>query len=89
MKFSMPQGKSLPQILFPNIFFPKVTPPTPLPPLLLLHKHTHTHTPAEKEEGTIKVYLNRDTILQGSLKTAKLIHKVINQQIRSLPFLNK
>ena len=76
----MPPGKSLPQILFPNIFFPKVIPPS---------SSTNTHTPAEKEEGTIKVYLNRDTILQGSLKTVKLIHKVINQQIRSLPFLNK
>ena len=61
MNISMPPGKSLPQILLPSIFFSKIT-PTPRP---------HTQT-SEKGEGTIKVYLNRDTILlQGSLKTVK------------------
>ena len=64
MKFSMPPNKSLAQILFPSTFFSKITPS----PLL------HTHTPAEKGEGTMKVYLSRDTILlQGSLKTVKLL----------------
>ena len=39
----------------------------------LLHTHIQTHIPAEKREGTIKLYLNRDAILQGSLKTVKLL----------------
>ena len=78
-------GKSLPQILFPSFFFLKITRHPP--------PHTQTHKPAQKGEGTIKVYLNTDAILQGSFKTVKrsknLLHKVINQQIRSLPFLKK
>ena len=51
-----------------------MTPPPP-PPYTHIHTHTHTHTdthtPAEKGEGTTKAYLNRDTILQGSLKIVK------------------
>ena len=72
MKFSMPLGKSLPQIIFPSIFFFKWY-SCPHTHTRTHAKHTHTHTPEEKGEGTVKVYLNRDTILQGSFKTVKLL----------------
>ena len=65
MKFSMPLGKSRPDSSSKHRFFKNYP--------LHTHTHTHTHTPAEKGEGTIKVYLNRDVILQGSLKTLKLL----------------
>ena len=76
MKFSMPLGKSLPQIIFPSIFFFKwySCPHTHTHTHAKhTHTHTHTHTPEEKGEATVKVYLNRDTILQGSFKTVKLL----------------
>ena len=81
MKFSMPQGKSLPRILLPNIFFPKVTP-------LLLRKHTDTCRKGRRNYKSVpkqryhppRKFENRKTYSQ-SHKPANTLFTIFKQVI--------